>query len=697
MKYFSFILLIVIVGVIFRSTLTLSTLTGGDWGFYFPETIRDFPLIPSTWNNWFGDGFGGNQSFFMNINSYFNSTTSFFHNILSIPWLVIERVFWFWPFILLSTISAYFLFITVFPDKKYRTCAFVSSLIYLCNTYALMIIGGGQMGVVMSYALVPLTFALFIRVFQSVTKPHILSRSIIYSLILSVQIMFDVRIAYIALSICILYFLFASFFNFPNKAIIIKQVVYTFVFPGIIAILLHLWWILPYIHSSKSPIEPLGDLYTNVDSVYFFSFAHFSNALSFLHPNWPENLFGKVYFLRPEFMGIPLLAFISLLFLKRKMVEMKKKIGEVLTITFFSFLVVIGVFLAKGANEPFGNIYIFLFEQIPGFFMFRDPTKFYAVIAVTYSILIPFSLYKLCEWIKHQHTCTILHFKFQTNTNNNIFNLQTSFVVLMLVYLLIVLYPAFSGQLKGTFQPKPVPREYTQLKDVLVKDTSFGRVLWIPYRNRFGFYDDIHPAINASELFETDKLQGIVKRLDNPDTISFFQNAGVEYIVVPSDPYGEIFLEDRQYSEQKNSEFRETISSIGFISKHVTLGDMDVYHISGSKGHIYSLDGGALHVQNLHPTEYNVSSKDNELTTIVFNESFDRDWVFDTGSEIIRSKEYKGEFNQFDIPKTQTGTIRFLPQQYVPVGLGIAFITLAGSIVLIAIDRNRSGEVISQR
>ena len=37
------------------------------------------------------------------------------------------------------------------------------------------------------------------------------------------------------------------------------------------------------------------------------------HALSLLHPNWPENLFGKVYFLQPEFLILPILAFSAFL------------------------------------------------------------------------------------------------------------------------------------------------------------------------------------------------------------------------------------------------------------------------------------------------------------------------------------------------------------------------------------------------
>ncbi len=55
---------------------------------------------------------------------------------------------------------------------------------------------------------------------------------------------------------------------------------------------------------------------TNPGMLHFLSFADFSHTLAFLHPNWPENLFGKVYFLQPEFLLLPVIAFSALFFVK---------------------------------------------------------------------------------------------------------------------------------------------------------------------------------------------------------------------------------------------------------------------------------------------------------------------------------------------------------------------------------------------
>ena len=81
------------------------------------------------------------------------------------------------------------------------------------------------------------------------------------------------------------------------------------------------------------------------------------------------------------------------------LIEREKNVIIKKQIRFFLILSLLGVFLAKGSNEPFGQIYIWLFEHIPGFVMFRDPTKWYMLIAVSYSVLIPYSIYKIVNII----------------------------------------------------------------------------------------------------------------------------------------------------------------------------------------------------------------------------------------------------------------------------------------------------------
>jgi hypothetical protein len=73
--------------------------------------------------------------------------------------------------------------------------------------------------------------------------------------------------------------------------------------------------------------------------------------------------------MRPEFLILPLLAYASLLFIS-KAIKQESKL-----LLFFALLGLLGSFLAKGANDPFGFIYLWMFDHIPGFVTAADKSE----------------------------------------------------------------------------------------------------------------------------------------------------------------------------------------------------------------------------------------------------------------------------------------------------------------------------------
>lgn len=266
---------------------------------------------------------------------------------------------------------------------------------------------------------------------------------------LPLQVMFDPRIALLTLIVALR--------KNPKQLIV----------PVLVTIIIHTYWWVPLL---KNPTI-LGTQFQEATSsaVKYLSFASFSNAISFTHPNWPENIFGKVYFQRPEFLIIPIIAFATF------------RINK-----YFALLVLVGAFLAKGTNEPFGGIYLWLFNNIPGFSLFRDPTKFYLLIALGYSVLI--------SRIK-----------------------KPIFQIAFLLFWAFTIREAITGKLTGTFQPVKVPKEYYELTN--------DRVAWYPKKSRFSFsgndfvsLDNVRyiavPVDVRGEIFVTDRMYDESKRQD---------------------------------------------------------------------------------------------------------------------------------------------------------------------------------------
>lgn len=656
---------------VFRLWFTFSPLSSGDWIYNFPESIKSFTVWPYIWQVSVNNGFGGNVGPLLGLSLYYFVTSVILSSTFHISWEIIEKIVWFWPFLVLSIFSSWYFFRRVFPKNNLYL---LPSIIFLLNTYALMLVGGGQMGVALGYAVAPLVLALFLPLVTN--EEFVFKNSVLAGMVFALQVLFDIRIAYISVFMVFMYTLFFFVLLIQKEymrelAHRIRSVVLSFLIVGLLTFLLHFFWIAPLILFRNNPFQQVGEAYTSVGSVRFFSFARFSDAFSLLHPNWPENIFGKVYFMRPEFLIIPILAYIGFVFFKQEKDRKQKFL-------FFGLLGLVGAFLSKGANEPFGDLYLWLFKTVPGFKMFRDSTKFYLLTAVSYSVLIPLSLSLIS-----QKMAQVLPFIYKKNIKKSTVLIGIS--ALFIIFWFITIRQALLGQLGGTFKPHFI-QEYSMLKDFLNTDYRFSRTLWIPGAHRFGFYSSTHPAVSADLFFREASLSGILKQFDNPQAEKLLQYAAVKYVIVPYDSEGEFFLKDRKYDERKHQKTIQNLENIPWLIKRGSFGRITVFEVPNPKDHFWIVSGRSnkIEYKNLSPTNYEVTvynaSKGEQL---VFSEAFDKNWITRSEGKIISSKPYKNRFNSFFLPKNGNYNIviQYAPQIWVNAGLFISFVSLSISVL----------------
>ena len=623
---------------------------GGDFRFFWPENIGNFATLPSAWDSILNTGIGQLQVGSLWITSYLNLTASF--SKLGLSWDWISLLFWILPAIILSFFSSFSLFNYLFKDKvKYSLLA---GIIYTFNTYFLMILTGGQLGVALSYSIAPLVLVRFIKLIDNLSsqsynlkfKISNLKLPIMAGLVLGLQIIFDPRIVYVTLLAVFLYLIFSA----RDVIKIVKSSFFIFITPFAIGILLHSYWILPLI-LTKSSALPSG--FNSIGDFKFFSFADFSHSVSLLHPNWPENIFGKIYFLNPEFLILPIIAFSALLFTKNK------------TILFFSFLALLGSFLAKGANAPLGFVNEFLFQHLPGMAMFRDSTKWYLLIALSYSILIPYALKEISKY-----------FKFA--------------IILFVLYLIYLINPIF-GQIKI----HQVSQEYVQLKNFLDDQRKFSRTLWIPQWQRFGYFSNNHPAIGREEIFKGNSKNQI-KQLKEIGVDNLLRDLSVKYIVVPYDSEGEIFLKDRKYDNKLYENIVNEVRKIQWLNEIDGFGKIKVFEVSNPKDHFWSSSTSlGINYKFINPTKYEVTVRNAKKgDVLVFSESFDKYWQ--TRNESIEHRvssiRYHRIFNSFRLEKGGDYSLEvyYEPQKWVDIGVAMSSITLMSVLAIIIFGKIRN-------
>lgn len=467
------------------------------------------------------------------------------------------------------------------------------------------------MGIALSYAIIPLVLIAF----QSIIKQFSLRNSLFFSLIFSIQLMFDQRMALLTLGIILILLVFKTLKNPPSVSQLQKKLFLLLIIPAAI-FALNLYWVLPLLFSRIISASALSVITGESGQASFFSFAFFENSISLLHPNYPENIFGKVSFMKTEFIILPVIAFSGLLFSKAEKFR---------TILIYAFIALIGAFLAKGTNEPFGAIYTWLFQNIPGFSLFRDPTKFYVLVALSYTVLIPFVLNEISSEVvsfvkrfsKRSISIVLVHF-------------LLSFV--FIAFWGFTIRDSFLGNVSGIFKETRVPQEYAQLKDYLESQSDFSRTLWIPTRQRFGYFSDSHPAIDGYNLFGRISPASMTAKLANIDTIELLSNLSIKYIVVPFDNQGEIFLTDRKYDESLWQATIESLDKNRGFNKDVRFGKLRLYGTRAYNGRFYIQQSDGRAIQNLpyqrvDNAKYMVSIKDARAgDTLVFSEGYDLGW-----------------------------------------------------------------------
>jgi len=687
--------------VVYKNWLISKEIIGGDWPYFYSEELKELSFFPPSWSPVHGGGLGGPIIAYY-LDQYLYFTGHIFFNILHTPWPIVYKIFWFGLFLVLSAVnSAYFLKKAIsFIPYWLRN---IGILIFTVNTYILMVVGGGQIGIALAYSMVPLVLALFMfSVDQSLDQlKSKLRSSLLSGLILSIQIMFDPRIAYMTFIVVLLYVIFRQVrkFNITTILTFLKQdFVYIILVPAAVALLLHAYWLFP-IFILRSTSIPEGLLSTS--GFQFFSFADFSHALSLLHPNWPENIFGKTYFMMPEFILLPILAYSSLLFIS----NIKNQISKIhiknqkdsnnlaikqfsnKTIIFFALIGLLGAFLAKGVNSPFGEVNSWLFQHIPGMNLFRDPTKFYLLIVLSYSVLIPFSIYSIYNWFNSQFK--IQNSKTQFKIQNYLPNL---FLIFTICYLIFLLRPALLGQLTGTFKSHTVPKEYRELKDFIISQPNFFRMLWLPKQQRFTYVSKIHPSIEAGVLFSATNSAALIEWLKKDDMKEYIENLSVKYVIIPYDSLGEIFLEDRRYSQNKRAAVNKGLDSIQWLKK-VYNKNLTIYETEQFKDHFWMEGEGEVSYTSSSPIKYVVAISSQRAQMLYFSENYNSSWVAKIGGNIIPANQTEDGLIRFSVPKgSHTVEVYYGNEIYYLYGRIISGITLLLLLSLLLVLKSKDYE-----
>lgn len=467
---------------VFRALLLPGPAVWGDAPYFSPHGLKELVAEPYAWTGRTGFGGGLNPVLWLYP---FMLLYGLLHLVFGATNDIIIRVIFYFPAILLA-------FITPIIFTRYLgfpiIVRFFSSLLYGLNTYFLLLIDGGQVGIALAYGIFPATVFCLHRLKEEFTTSNFFA-GLGSLFLLSIA---DVRLAFVAV-VTIIFWSIASVLVSDGFSELKKL---KFLIPlGIAMLGLSSYWLVPLVRLGTQNLIPelSSDSFTSLlDTMFLFQ------------PHWWPNEFGRVSPPPFYFVGIPVLVFGGLLFKHTKQV-----LVFVLCFLLFAFLV-------KGQGEPFGGWYSWTVINLPFGWGFRDSTKFFAPLLLFGGILV----------------------------GTTVQNLSRFFVFFgVWLYLLFLVHPAILGNLNGVLASKPFPDDFAILHKNFSEDNDFFRTVWFLERHPFVFETSNKPAFDAKLLVNKRPFAflntGTIDRFNfmhKEEFLDWLRVLGIKYLVFSGDP-----------------------------------------------------------------------------------------------------------------------------------------------------------------
>jgi len=562
------------IGIIFWPIVAFSPNVSVDFPLIYQEMLVSGFNMPFAWSFKTASGLGISNVFVL-----WSWPADFLYGLLGkigLNFELIQIILGFAPVVLIGTYSLNLILKEYKVSKKPRIAA---TLVFLSNSYILLLLDGGQLMIALAYSMLPLSYFYFYKSLSSK-----LSTKLAAGVLISALGFTDIRFVYLLLIILATRFVF----DVTKKGANLYSWISTSLLVSVIFLMLHFFWIYPFL---KTGLEIPASL-SSSSNIKFLSFTKLKHGLLLLQPHWFKNSFGVVSPLRREFLLIPFAAFLSPL-LHRK----HKEVG------FWLIISLLGVFLAKGSNAPFQEIYPWLFKNIPGFFMFRDPSKFFALVALSYSILIGFTLNKV------------------TKKSPWIFGV-------FLIYIIFLARPVYLGKMTGLFSNPPNKDSFQNVAKMLKADNSFGRVLWIPSRHPLAFVSLTHPVVEANRISSLKPFA--MGNFGTYETLNFLREAdymgqlmnlsSVKYIVYP---YPDTRKKELSKDEIKYYDtFSHQLAALDWLTEEYRDDAVVVFKVHGDVEKFFIAENKInLHDSTEIFSQFNLESKyELKNNALVFNE-----------------------------------------------------------------------------
>lgn len=659
---------------------------GGEEGIPFYDLNKTTGIVSFAWQD---VAVGYPNQLVLNRIPYFSFLKIFY--LIGLPGFLVQAIHF---FIIMSagTLSLYFLLRETITkeleikNNMFKLVPLIGAIFYLLNPFSMTQIWGRGIYIqFFPFALFP--FMLLMLILGLRNKNFIYG---ILGLLASVFLAGSYGNPSYIFSQWIILFIYLLFYIFKNrtkKEILFSIFYFLFLMTG--WIIVHMWWIYPFIKISSNQFSSaLNNTEVNIGTLTGISKDYqLHSLLRLIHEGYfyRDLKFGANYSSLPFILVswiIPLAALFSY-----------KTFKKLKVFLFFSILFLFSLFICSGANKPTGPLFVLIFKTFPIFQAFRNPfEKFGIVLTIAYAPFFAIGSIVVSEWIS----------KFFKKFNFKVF----LFGILILVCG-IFLWPIWTGQFTaGGIKISPwveVPQYYAQTNNWLNKQPDDSRIIHFPINAGDGLrysgweypYQGIEPGeyifsrpsigkngqafkLYYNVLLERfNKFQPLAYGPDPDISHSEFRSEhlyeelaklNVRYIILHKDIDPDVGLIDHFEPVERYLATQNNITKIN------TFGKLDVYKVEvpDQVRLIYSPQT-MVNYSKVNPTQYIVNVTDARTPfDLYFLENFDFNWEVYVDNE--KNEQHGTVFsyaNKWRINKIGNFNVivKYKPQEFVEEGM----------------------------
>jgi hypothetical protein len=375
-RHWPIILPCVLTAAVFHAWLQPGPIIGADWVRRVPAELNGFFPWPHVWNG--SQQLGETNEVYLNYFPLFALMGLL--SRLHLPWSVIERLLFLFPYLVLSVVAPYAL---AYRLTRSAPAASVGASLFTVNTWIVMATERGAIPSIVAASLLPWFFCAVLAFIERAT----VRRGVGLSLILTAVLIYDLRYVYIGVIFAIVLSAEALLRDRSLRRAI--RAVPALVAAVVTALVLNLYWIVPQFFEPASAGAGYGSLDDYIGNSHFMSPAHsladFAVFYHWVATNNPFRADPADWY----FFLLPVAVFVSLAACwKRKWI--------------WSFAVgaFVAVLLDSGPTFPLDGINIWIFTHVPGMSFFRDVTKWMSLLEITYGTIVAYGVARFAAYLR---------------------------------------------------------------------------------------------------------------------------------------------------------------------------------------------------------------------------------------------------------------------------------------------------------